>query len=493
MDFCLNEWPDDPLLNSDVMRLSGGYLSTAEEVSWLEMEPLYPEGDLEGGLIELPSKKLPWTNFPLIPWEPDNSSLKKRNLESPILGRPGSVNPKPTPLNANMAHGSAKYTSFSKANESQHADLKRVDMWLNSTLTPPSTPSLITDETPRTTFSSECEDFDTDSESNGYTESSELVPDWDIDIALIEPMKQDYIRRTLPSFQNTRSKAPAHDSPRPEDQGSSNRSAGDKRPNPWSTSGASSGGQSGKKARTNSFRSEDDQPGENDKNGSPISPPSTKPEFRAASSFACPFVKRYPGRYKECYSHILKDVSRVKQHLRGRKHQLPIYCARCSQTFEDERLRDEHLRGTCPTSPKRQWEGINTKQRSQLSKRSRSANTSEKSWFEVWDILFPGAPQPSSPYVDMSLANELRIFREYILSEGPTIWNSILETQLPDSLMEHREALQSFHETAFPELVAELCTRWSNNRAMDPSLTPRESFSQPNQQRLGVIPPSRMP
>jgi hypothetical protein len=371
--------------------------------------------------------------------------------------------------------------------------------WLNNTRAPCTTFSEAKSETPTSTLGSEYEGFDTDSDTHAFTEYSDHLPEWDATGTVVIPMKREFMRRILWSFENARldslpwylggqrdASSPAVNqtyASGSETPSSGKRSAG-------TSSDVGGGSRPAKRAKRCVSGREADHSGENDGNDTQSSTSSTNQGFPAPPTFACPFVKRYPGRYKECYGHVLKDVSRVKQHLKVHKsHQLPIYCPRCSQIFAVERHRDNHLReGTCPTSPEPKWEGITAEQRSQLSKRTRYANTSPKSWFEVWEILFPGTPPPSTPYVDMSLAEELRVFREHMLSEGPAIWDDILQSRLPDHLAQHSEDIRLFQETAFPDLIAEICTRWSARTAESPSSPPRASFSR--QRRSDLHSPS---
>lgn len=178
--------------------------------------------------------------------------------------------------------------------------------------------------------------------------------------------------------------------------------------------------------------------------------------------FACPFVKRYPHRYLKCFSHNLKDVSRVKFHLfREKAHRLPLYCPTCSETFKQEDLRDEHIRAaTCPKKEPVKWEGITSLQRQQLGQRSSVTSTAEENWYTIFGILFPNAPLPSSPYIDITLSGELRGFREHMLTEGPRIWNYILNDRLPENLRPYLEELQSMHDSFFAEAVVKLCENW---------------------------------
>jgi hypothetical protein len=109
---------------------------------------------------------------------------------------------------------------------------------------------------------------------------------------------------------------------------------------------------------------QDSDDGENDRQKSPSNIP--KDSQGNCLLFACPYVKRYPHRYRECYGHTLKDVARVKYHLFRNKYSL----AKLERGLQNP-----------------------------FSRRS----------------------LPSSPYINMSLSETLHAFREHELSEGPPI------------------------------------------------------------------------
>jgi hypothetical protein len=219
---------------------------------------------------------------------------------------------------------------------------------------------------------------------------------------------------------------------------------------------------------------DDESEGEADKNN----PVTNNDDARLAPEngrmFACPFVKRFPGRYFKCYGHMLKDVPRVKYHL-SRVHLLPIYCPMCSMTFDKEDLRDEHIRiAQCPRKPPIQWEGITSFQRQQLKKRSLSINTPEANWYEVFQILFPEKQLPRSPYIDLSLSGELGMLREHMCAQGPGIWSSILESSVSEELRPQLEAFQSMADEFFPDVVERLLQTWTSQTLSTASLGPEQ-------------------
>ncbi|KAB5554605.1 hypothetical protein GE09DRAFT_1222092 [Coniochaeta sp. 2T2.1] len=130
---------------------------------------------------------------------------------------------------------------------------------------------------------------------------------------------------------------------------------------------------------------------------------STQKKARTAPprlTFACPFYKKDPVRYRTCYRYLLTRIRDVKQHV-TRRHKLPIYCASCMDIFTTSTLRDEHTRArTCPTRPFVVFDGVTEEQKQLLARRISSRHCEEDQWYTVFDILFPGHSRPSSPYID---------------------------------------------------------------------------------------------
>ena len=100
-----------------------------------------------------------------------------------------------------------------------------------------------------------------------------------------------------------------------------------------------------KRSRNNQDGSEDAGDSEDDEDFTAKRRRTSKRAAGNQPSFACPFAKKDPLKYRGCYAYVLKRVRDVKQHL-SRFHQLPIYCPRCMDTFEAEDERDEHIRAS---------------------------------------------------------------------------------------------------------------------------------------------------
>lgn len=152
----------------------------------------------------------------------------------------------------------------------------------------------------------------------------------------------------------------------------------------------------------------------------PITSKKAKTIRQASKVFACPFWKKDPLRYSRCYKLELKEVKRVKQHL-YRTHKKPIRCPRCQDIFANRASCDSHQEVDCARQPKILDEGINEDQSAELSNRGSASLTQEQRWFVVWQIVFPGVPEPASPYIDDDLSEDMCEFREFYQREGSTI------------------------------------------------------------------------
>ncbi len=184
-------------------------------------------------------------------------------------------------------------------------------------------------------------------------------------------------------------------------------------------------------------------------------------------SFACPFAKKNPLKYRGCYAYVLKRVRDVKQHL-SRFHQLPIYCPRCTDTFEAEDERDEHIRSSsCLVQHETIiFEGVTRAQKVLLGQRVSAKMTSSDQWFTIFDILFPGhMPRPKCAYINTELSIELEAFQDLMYTEGPrfissAIWSSGLDISARENVEDDSTALL---QSAIQEGLQQVFQQWSAN------------------------------
>ncbi|ROW16488.1 hypothetical protein VPNG_02718 [Cytospora leucostoma] len=233
----------------------------------------------------------------------------------------------------------------------------------------------------------------------------------------LTPFKKDFLEVVLLAFAQFRQTSPGKTNERTDGQPSSpvDSSQRGQGKNTSSNSGkrplSSSGSNTGSGGTTTSGRS------------------SKRRSVDRRFTFACPFAKKDPLRYRGCYHMILTRIRDVKQHI-TRCHYLPVYCPRCMESFDDESTRDMHIRSiSCEERPFVQFEGCSKSQREQLSNRVSQKLPPEKQWFTVFDILFPGHPHPSTPLVDREIFEPMSAFRDFMTDQGPTLMLDFFKTK----------------------------------------------------------------
>ncbi|KAK2598767.1 hypothetical protein N8I77_012155 [Diaporthe amygdali] len=208
-------------------------------------------------------------------------------------------------------------------------------------------------------------------------------------------------------------------------------------------------------------------------------PKRAEEESTEHQSFACPFSKKSPARYRRCYRYDLKRVRDVKQHLR-RCHRRAIYCPVCSKTFPSEEARDTHVRRrNCLENASMTVDGINDLQAQKLNGKCSSKTSAEQQWFHVFDICFPGHDPPRSPSVDRLLSAELQSFRDYASAEGP----SIMMEQLRGVRI-WNEQDSAFLRQVLSDGLERIADRWS--QSLTPCDDPKSDGTSSNITRASV-------
>lgn len=97
---------------------------------------------------------------------------------------------------------------------------------------------------------------------------------------------------------------------------------------------------------------------------------------------------------------ILKDISRLKQHL-WRVHRRPDYfCCICFATFESQALLFDHTKQrSCDETDNPFHERISEEQLTLIKGRNKNGDH-VKQWYGIFRILFPHQPEPVSPYTE---------------------------------------------------------------------------------------------
>jgi len=141
---------------------------------------------------------------------------------------------------------------------------------------------------------------------------------------------------------------------------------------------------------------------------------------------ACPFYKWKPMQYVSCQSYLLRRVKDVKQHIRRRHSKPAFYCARCYRIFANAKLRDHHTRtGGCQIQEEPLYEGITEQQDKKLNMYlSRNKPVTEQ-WNDMFRIIFPHCPLPSSCYLGNYLEETLPLLRLIWATKHAEIISSI--------------------------------------------------------------------
>ncbi|KAL2839350.1 hypothetical protein BJY01DRAFT_250530 [Aspergillus pseudoustus] len=187
-------------------------------------------------------------------------------------------------------------------------------------------------------------------------------------------------------------------------------------------------------------RVQDDESSNEEGNSSPrgTSAKKLKTELDTQKLLACPFWKKSPHLYRDCFSRKLSRIRDVKQHIH-RRHEPPSRCPRCGEIFASDEIRDSHARAE-PACEVRHvvHNDLTHSQMKALRKKSLAKSTVEEQWFTMWDIVFPGVERPSSPYLDQSLSEELSSFHEFYQANGPSILRETLEQNSVEIATEQR-------------------------------------------------------
>ncbi|KAI0382417.1 hypothetical protein F5Y04DRAFT_252628 [Hypomontagnella monticulosa] len=213
---------------------------------------------------------------------------------------------------------------------------------------------------------------------------------------------------------------------------------------------------------------------EGDGDKSPSSRSSIRPSTETEPLFwACPFSKWKPLAYRKCYQYILKDISRVKQHLR-RHHERPPYCPVCWEIFREGRAFEYHIQcRECSPRPKVDIEGVNTDQQKQLEARPSRQLSKPEQWYAIYETLFPGQPHPSTPYIESDISAELLSFEKFMATEGLEIVKQKTREHIPPNLIPLEDEVSAFSEFLFQQAIPEILRRYDTTRPT--SLSPEIS------------------
>jgi hypothetical protein len=162
-----------------------------------------------------------------------------------------------------------------------------------------------------------------------------------------------------------------------------------------------------------------------------------KAEASVGRLFACPYAKYDPTRYSErneievnyrgCSSALLRSISRVKQHLYRVHEQPEHYCGRCGMEFDHQELWINHSRETpiCELRDPPFKEKMTTEQKNAVRKRTPGKDP-RKIWYEIFEILFPSARVPNSPYAEIGSPEAVQDFLVYFQERSPQMLSALI-------------------------------------------------------------------
>ncbi|KAI8632651.1 hypothetical protein F5Y19DRAFT_326086 [Xylariaceae sp. FL1651] len=128
----------------------------------------------------------------------------------------------------------------------------------------------------------------------------------------------------------------------------------------------------------------------------------------ASLLFACPFYLHNKEEHQNCLNYELKRIVDVRLHI-YRFHVQPSYCPWCRTVFQDDPTyaqRDAHVnQRVCGlTGDVFRHPGATSDQLGSMTyagAHGRGSNDVER-WYTIWDIMFPSAARPPSPYIDVA-------------------------------------------------------------------------------------------
>jgi len=190
--------------------------------------------------------------------------------------------------------------------------------------------------------------------------------------------------------------------------------------------------------------------------------------------FACPFWKKHPRAYRDCFSYKLSRIKDVKQHL-ARQH-TPIHCERCLRVFPDRHSKSMHLESDepCTRGLHGDLDGINNEQREDLQKKSKRGQTEDEQWYVVWNILFANTPRPDSPYMDFEQSRDFAEWVEFCQRRGAEVVAEEVSRHLwsvfatAESIAELVQIAQSGFRRVFEEFQAGMGALPPPNPPSDP-------------------------
>lgn len=189
--------------------------------------------------------------------------------------------------------------------------------------------------------------------------------------------------------------------------------------------------------------------------------------------FACPFSKKDPLRYKDCFFDTLPTIPDVKEHV-SRCHAIPIYCPRCMELFDDERSRDDHIRhADCLSQQLSRPSGVTESQKRQIQSVLTHLPPQDQ-WTVIFSTVFPRLQPPEYPYVDEALHEDVSTYRDFLETRGPRALSDVLTFRgaATWNLPNEERDLTAFRCLVLEEGIRDLVGQWARRGGGDSLRSP---------------------
>ena len=127
--------------------------------------------------------------------------------------------------------------------------------------------------------------------------------------------------------------------------------------------------------------------------------------------------------------------------------------------------------------PENAWDGITEAQKTQLAARVSARKSREESWYTIFEILFPGAPRPRSPYLDPDFADGLLALREFAAAEVQGIITQVVNEQSTHLSLPFDFDFQSYTEVVVQDAIDILLARFEARMPPEPAIPLMTSIS----------------
>jgi hypothetical protein len=140
--------------------------------------------------------------------------------------------------------------------------------------------------------------------------------------------------------------------------------------------------------------------------------------------------------------------------------------------------------------PEKAWDGITEAQKTSLAVRVSARKSREENWYTIFEILFPGAARPKSPYLDPDFADGLLALREFAVTEMQGIVTQVVNEQSTHISLPFDFDFQSYAEVIVQDAIDILLTRFESRMPPEPAIPSATSISIASDSGYGSLPPS---